>query len=78
MTYSGNDYEYFRSHHDEIIKNHIGEYVVIRENSVMGYYKGMFDGVADMHQKKIPAGSYSTYPCSEKLPVIEVASVWTV
>lgn len=33
------DYQFYRSHQEEIVKDHLEEYVVIKDSSVLGYYK---------------------------------------
>jgi len=68
---------YFKAHHNEIVQNHYGEFVVIKGNEVLGYYPEIFKAFKDMADRKQPAGSYDVYKCTTSLPRIEVASVWT-
>jgi hypothetical protein len=68
------EHAYFKAHHDQIVKGHLGEYVVIKGLEVMGYYKGMYDGGAEMVKQGYEAGTFATYPCTEKIPVMEI---WT-
>jgi hypothetical protein len=72
------EHSFFKSHHDEIVKGHLGEYVVIKGDKVMGYYKGMFDGCDDMVAKNYAIGTFANYRCTKEFPTIEIANVWTV
>ena len=33
------DFEYYIAHQEEIVKDHLGEYVVIKDSMVLGYFK---------------------------------------
>jgi hypothetical protein len=33
------DFEYYMSHQEEIVKDHLGEFVVIKDSSIIGYFK---------------------------------------
>ena len=33
------DFQYYTTHQEEIIKGHIGEFVVVKDATVQGYYK---------------------------------------
>jgi hypothetical protein len=71
------EHYFFKTYHDDIVKGHLGEYVVIKGNEVVGYFKGMFDGCAEMYKRNEKPGTFATYPCTKEFPVIEVANVWT-
>ncbi|MDR1787280.1 MAG: hypothetical protein LBR16_02355 [Treponema sp.] len=68
------EHAHFEAYHDQIVKGHLGEYVVIKGLEVMGYYKGPFDGIGDMVKRGHEFGTFATYPCTEKIPVMEI---WT-
>jgi hypothetical protein len=74
MTSFPRETAYFETHHDDIVKGHIGEYVVIKGLEVMGYYKGMTEGGGDMVRRGYEAGTFITCPCTEEIPVMEI---WT-
>jgi hypothetical protein len=33
------DFEYYATHQEEIVKDHLGEFVIIKDSTVIGYYK---------------------------------------
>jgi hypothetical protein len=72
------EHYYFKTYHDDIVKDHMGEWVVIKGNSVFGYYPQMYDAIGDMASKKIELETFAVYKCEEKFPSMEVSSVWTV
>jgi hypothetical protein len=65
---------YFEAYHDQIVKGHLGEYVVIKGQEVMGYYKDIADGFGDMRDRGHKIGTYITCPCTPEIPMIEVWS----
>jgi len=65
---------YFDAFHDEIVKGHLGEFVVIKGNEVMGYYKGPYDGCGAMAKRGFGPGTFATYPCTEQFPSMQVWS----
>jgi hypothetical protein len=72
------EHAYFEAYHDQIVKGHLGEYVVIKGLKVMGYYKDMTEGGRDMVRRGYKPGTFATYPCTEKIPVMEVWSPWFI
>jgi hypothetical protein len=44
---------FYKAHQEEIIKDHLGEYVVIKSSRVLGYYKGLLDALNDMVRLKV-------------------------
>ena len=68
---------YFRTYHDDIVKDHMGEWVVIKGNGMLGYYNSFFDALRDMRARSFDLGTFAVYKCAEKFPSMEVSSVWT-
>jgi hypothetical protein len=73
------EYFYFKAHKEEIVKDHLGEYVAIKGTSVLGYFKDWSAVFNDMAARKIEAGTFAVRKC---LPMgesddISVVSVWT-
>jgi hypothetical protein len=58
-----NEYYYYKTHQEEIINGHMGDYVVIKGSAVLGYYKNMMDAFSDMAEKKQQAGTYAVRKC---------------
>jgi len=56
------DYEFFKSHLQEICEGHIGEYVAIKDESVIGYYKS-FDEAMDTAAKQFEMGTFIVQQC---------------
>jgi hypothetical protein len=54
---------YYTAHQQEIIKDHLGDYVVIQGNTILGYYKNRMDGLSAMAKKRINAGTYIVHKC---------------
>jgi hypothetical protein len=57
------EYFFYKTHQEEIIKDHLGEYVVIKTNNVLGYYKGLLDALNDMVRLNIKAGTFAVRKC---------------
>jgi hypothetical protein len=73
------EYFYFNAHKEEIVKDHLGEYVAIKGTKVLGYYEDWATAFQDMAAREIEAGTFALRKC---LPMgesddISVASVWT-
>ena len=56
------DYEFFKSHLQEICEGHIGEYVAIKDESVIGYYIS-FDEAMDTAAKQFEMGTFIVQQC---------------
>jgi hypothetical protein len=54
---------YFIAHQEDIIKDHSGEWVVIRGNNVFGYYKGLIEALQEMAKLNIALGTFAVYKC---------------
>lgn len=55
------DFEWFKQNRDEIIKNHIGERVVIQNKEVKGYFADEEEAIKNM--LPTPAGEYIVQRC---------------
>jgi hypothetical protein len=71
------EYFYFNAHKEEIVKDHLGEYVAIKGTKVLGYFNGMMEALNSTVEHQ--AGTVAVRKC---LPVgesddISVVSVWT-
>lgn len=64
------DFSFFNTSRDEIIKNHINEFVVIKDKKVVGYFPDEHSALVSM--KGNPLGSFLVQRCvSEKDGIIE-------
>lgn len=57
------DFNYFKENRDEIIKEHKGEFVVIKNAEVLGYYKTEENALKDMIEKEHELGSFIIQKC---------------
>jgi hypothetical protein len=57
------EYFYYKAHQEAIIKNHLGDYVVIKGNRILGYYEKMMEAFRDMAQKNEEPGTYAVRKC---------------
>ncbi len=57
------DYQYFVSNFKSITEGHIGEFVVIKDCKVIGYYKTTEDAIDDMRAHGIELGGYIVQEC---------------
>lgn len=59
-------YQWFDDNRDKIIEGHTGEYVLIHNNSVIGYYNTMLDAAISAKSKKLPENSFLIQNCLSK------------
>ena len=45
------EYEYFESIRDELVKEHLNEYVAIQDQKVIGYYKKKDEALSELSGK---------------------------
>lgn len=57
------NFNFFKKNRDKIIKNHIDEYVVIKNEEVQGYFKSENDAMIAMKNKGFELGSYIIQKC---------------
>jgi hypothetical protein len=57
------EYFYYTAHQEEIIKDHLDEYVSIMGNKVLGYYKTHLDGVQTTVKQFPKANHYFIHKC---------------
>jgi hypothetical protein len=57
------EYFFYKTHQEEIIKDHLGDYVVIKSNTILGYYKGLLDALNDMAVRDVKAGTFAVRKC---------------
>lgn len=63
------DFEYYTAHQSEIVNGHLGDYVVIKDAKVLGYYKEEMEAFASM-KSDIP-GTFMVKKCKPKGEDIE-------
>ncbi len=56
------EFSYYRKHQPEFASDHLGEYVVIRGEEVLGFYKSEAEAF-EQTAKKFRPGSYLVEPC---------------
>jgi uncharacterized Rossmann fold enzyme len=54
---------YYKANQEEIIKDHLGEYVVIQGNSVLGYYPKLVEALDDMADKNVELETFAVRKC---------------
>ncbi|GHT63050.1 hypothetical protein FACS1894109_21820 [Spirochaetia bacterium] len=57
------EYFFYKAHQEEIIKDHLGDYVVIQGNTVLGYYKKLMEALNEMAREHIEAGTFAVRKC---------------
>lgn len=57
------NYKYFEDNFSEITKGHIGQYVVIKDCSVIGYYVDEFQAIEEMEKRGVKLGEYIVQQC---------------
>ncbi|GHV36927.1 hypothetical protein AGMMS49546_03310 [Spirochaetia bacterium] len=57
------EYYFYKSHQEEIIKDHLREYVAIKGTNILGYYHNMIAAFQDMAEKGQKAGTYAVRMC---------------
>jgi len=57
------DFEYYVSNQQEIVKDHLGEYVVIKDSTVKGYYKEEAQAFASMKGNEL--GTFIVKMCQD-------------
>jgi hypothetical protein len=63
------DFEYYTAHQSEIVDGHLGEFVVIKDARVLGYYKEEMAAFASM-KLEVP-GAFMVKKCKPKGEDIE-------
>jgi hypothetical protein len=56
-------YFYYTAHQEDIIKNHLDDFVVIQGNKVRGYYKTCLEGLSAMADRKAKLGTFIVHKC---------------
>jgi len=57
------DFEYYTAHQEEIVKDHLGEYVVIKDSTVLGYFKEEDNAFKSMRENEL--GTFIVKECKE-------------
>lgn len=57
MAQLDKEYDYFLSHEKELKEKYLGKVVVIRDNTILGYYDSENEAIADT-EKKFPLGTF--------------------
>jgi hypothetical protein len=63
------DFEYYTAHQSEIVDGHLGEFVVIKDARVLGYYKDEMAAFASM-KAEVP-GTFMVKKCKPQGEDIE-------
>lgn len=61
------NYQYFKDNFNEIVKNHIGEYVVIKDCTVVAYFKDIKSGIDYMLNKGDKLGKFIVQECKKEI-----------
>jgi hypothetical protein len=57
------EYYFYKAHQEEIIKEHLGDFVAIKGRKVLGYYRNMIAAFQDMAENGQKAGTYAVRQC---------------
>lgn len=57
------NFNYFKANRDAIIKDHLNQFVVIKDESVIGYYTSEQEALKIMASKGFPLGSFNIQKC---------------
>jgi hypothetical protein len=81
------EYFYYMAHQEEINKDHLGDYVVIKGTSILGYFKGPIKALDAMAKQGQRIGTFIVHKClpvgvPDELglvdnPDMKVVPVWT-
>lgn len=55
------DFEYYTANQEEIVKEHLGEFVVIKDSAVIGYFKEETEAFESMKNHKL--GTFLVKKC---------------
>jgi hypothetical protein len=66
------DFEYYTAHQDEIVNGHLGEFVVIENSVVLGYYKVEAEAFESMKGHEL--GAFMVKKC--QLPGTDVVTYY--
>lgn len=55
------DYTFFNEHRDEYVRDHLNDYVVIKNSQALGFFKNKMDAFISM--KDTPLGSFIIQKC---------------
>jgi hypothetical protein len=58
------EFNYYKENQNTIVAGHIGEYVVIKNNAVIGYYKTEDEAFSSMKHEKLE--TFLVHKCKEK------------
>jgi hypothetical protein len=64
------DFDYYTAHQDEIINGHLGEFVVIKDAVVLGYYKAEMEAFNSMKNHEL--GTFMVKKC--QLPGTDIVT----
>lgn len=56
-------YEWFNTNRANIIAEHINDYVLLSNNTAVGYYKTMEDALSDANKRGIALGTFLVQKC---------------
>ena len=56
-------YKWFDENRNNIIKNNIGDYVLIHNNSIVGYYKDHTQALSAANSKKLKVNTFLVQKC---------------
>lgn len=61
------DYEFFKANLESITKGHIGEFVVVKDCAVLGYFKTQKQAIETMKQKGHEIGTFILQECVKNI-----------
>ncbi|GHV89320.1 hypothetical protein AGMMS50267_16800 [Spirochaetia bacterium] len=60
------DYFYYKAHQDDIVKNHLGDLVILKDAHVLGYYKDEQEALIDMRRNNHAPGTFMLRQCKPR------------
>ncbi|GHT95339.1 hypothetical protein FACS1894141_3760 [Spirochaetia bacterium] len=60
------DYYYYKAHQDAIVKDHLGDLVVIKDAQVVGYYKEYEEAFREAKKRNLAPGSFMLKQCKAR------------
>jgi hypothetical protein len=60
------EFQYYDSHQDEIVLGHIGDYVVVKNKRILGYFGAETEAFSFMASNKEAPGTFLVHKCQDK------------
>jgi hypothetical protein len=63
MVMINDDFQYYTANQEEIVRDHLGEYVVIKDTTVLGYFKEEIEAFESMKNHEL--GTFIVKKCQQ-------------